>query len=105
METECVGCQSLHAGIIQRAITKSGLVWALPLAQIMSLQMLSHIAIEDKKYEVPAVELLEHFAKSSTLMGITVEVDKTLPNDVIELRLCSYVLYRVRALAVPVGFD
>lgn len=90
-------------GVMLRALTVAGLKWVMPTAQQLSLMHWSlntlNSVIVVNKEKLPQPPLV------STLLGVPVALDDTLPNDVIELRRGDEVLVRIEGLAIPAGFE
>ena len=88
------GCD-LNRRFLHIALLKSGLSWEIHPAQFLMLEL------------YPAIEGTTELAKPTqyTLMGIPVVVKNDTSMSVIRLMYNDKEIYRIDALAIPVGFE
>ena len=87
---------------VQKTVMLSGLTWGMPLAQVCAMQLHSMINPVELKTEIndtcTNLTLEPHILN---MCGIPVELDKDLPDGVVQLRWKGAVLYTIESLAIP----
>ena len=102
----CAAGSRISFQYLNLAIILSDLHWRMNVAQFTALELVAKgfTITNVVEAEIPQ-ELLPKVPQSHTLMGLPIVLDKDMNNHWIELRRGAEVLYRIDALAVPVGFD
>ena len=92
----------LTPAMLEKAIVLAEMTWGMPPAQAyttMTWPLINPAVItvsnEDSiKVEVP-----------TTVLGLLIEIDKSLPCGTVQLRYQGAVLFEIQCLAVPWGFE
>ena len=100
------GCR-INNDTVQKTVMLSGLTWGMPLAQVCAMQLHSLINPVELKTEINGTYtnatcsnlILEPHILN--MCGIPVELDKDLPDGVVQLRWKGAVLYTIESLAIP----
>src|SRR5690348_11049942 len=112
MKTINASCSCLTEHIARVALRHSTVRPAsvsMPPEQLVSTSLLfKAVAIQSvtKLEDIPAIEKLAKEYQPTTLMGIPIVVDESMPSDRVELRDSKgEILVRIEALAIPIGCD
>jgi len=92
---------------MQMAIMHSGVTWGMSKAQLYQMQyliLMNPITVKTEVSEIVVKDLLDAPQPATYMLGIPVEIDKDLPDTVVQLRWHGAVLFTIENLAIPLGF-
>lgn len=99
---------SINPAVVNVAYAKSGLRWAISLAQhvaLLNLALISPVEIRTTVSGDQAEKLTSVLPSMNTLGGIPFSIEDNVPAGTIELRLETETLVRVEHLGVPMGME
>ena len=97
----------LCPAILQKTLVLAGMTWGVPRAQYYAMQTWAFVNNTTFTAEIKDGALktfLEKPPMEVTLMGLPIEIDDSLPTDLIQLRWQGAVLYEIQNIAVPTSF-
>jgi len=99
----------LYPAALQQAITLSGLTWGMPRAQYYVVQSWAFlncntISVVKTEAKEEAVRIRVDKPYETTLMGMPIELDDSLPPSTIQLRWQGAVLYEIQNIVIPADF-
>ena len=92
---------------LQKTLVLAGLTWGVPRAQYYAMQLWGFINTTTLTVELKEEtmrDVIEKPPTESTLIGLPIEIDDSLPAGLIQLRWQGAVLYEIQNIAVPIGF-